>query len=109
MRALQPGDVLILIGETKGHLGASLYAREWLGLKGEELGPPPRVDLEMEIRNAAFVRKLIEDGRVNAVHDVSDGGIACAAAEMALLVTGHHSYSQGIVVAWLMFHRQLSV
>ena len=84
LKGAQPGDTLILIGETKGHLGASLYAREILGLKGEDLGPPPPVDLEMEKRNADFVRSLIEQGLVNAVHDVSDGGIACAAAEMAL-------------------------
>ncbi len=84
LKGAQPGDVLILIGETKGHLGASLYAREILGLKGEALGPPPPVDLEVEKRNGDFVRKLIEDGLVNAVHDVSDGGIACAAAEMGM-------------------------
>lgn len=84
LKGAQPGDVLILIGETKGHMGASLYAREWLGLKGDALGPPPPVDLEAEKRNADFVRKLIAEGLVNAVHDVSDGGIACAAAEMAL-------------------------
>jgi len=77
-------DQLILIGESKGHLGASLYARQWLGLKGDELGPPPPVDLEVEKRNADFVGSLIEQGLVNAVHDVSDGGIACAVAEMAL-------------------------
>lgn len=84
LKCAQPGDALILIGETKGHLGASLYAREILGLRGEALGPPPPVDLEAEKRNADFVRSLIEQGLVNAVHDVSDGGIACAAAEMAL-------------------------
>lgn len=95
LKGAQPGDVLILIGETKGHLGASLYAREWLGLKGEELGPPPPVDLEKEMKNAAFVRKLIEEGLVNAVHDVSDGGIACAAAEMALgTASGIHLITQ---------------
>jgi len=44
----------------------------------------PPVDLEIEKHNADFVRSLIEQGLVNAVHDVSDGGIACAAAEMAL-------------------------
>ena len=84
LKGAQPGDALILIGETKGHLGASLYAREILRLEGEALGPPPPVDLETEKRNADFVRSLIEQGLVNAVHDVSDGGIACAAAEMAL-------------------------
>jgi len=84
LKGAQAGDVLILIGETKGHLGASLYAREILGLEGDALGPPPPVDLETEKRNANFVRSLIEQGLVNAVHDVSEGGIACAAAEMAL-------------------------
>jgi phosphoribosylformylglycinamidine synthase len=84
LKGAQPGDVLILIGETKGHLGASLYAREILGLEGDALGPPPPVDLETEKRNADFIRSLIEQGLVNAVHDVSEGGIACAAAEMAL-------------------------
>ena len=78
------GDALILVGETRGHIGASLYAREWLGLKGGDLGAPPPVDLEADRRHADFVRTLIERGLVNAVHDVSDGGIACAAAEMAL-------------------------
>ncbi|MEO1475430.1 MAG: AIR synthase-related protein, partial [Pseudomonadota bacterium] len=84
LKGAQPGDVLILIGETKGHLGASLYAREILGLEGDAAGPPPPVDLDVEKRNADFVRSLIEQGLVNAVHDVSEGGIACAAAEMAL-------------------------
>ncbi|WP_022694582.1 AIR synthase-related protein [Ponticaulis koreensis] len=80
----QPGDVLIQIGETKGHLGASLYSREWLGLKDDELGPPPPVDLAVEKKNADFVHSLIEQGFVNAVLDIRDGGIACAVAEMAL-------------------------
>lgn len=84
LKGAQPGDVLIVIGETRGHMGASLYAREWLGLKGEALGAPPPVDLAAEMQNAAFVRRLIHDGLANAVHDVSDGGIACAAAEIAL-------------------------
>jgi phosphoribosylformylglycinamidine synthase II len=84
LRGAAPGDVLVLVGETAGHLGASLYARQWLGLKGEALGAPPPVDLEAEADNAAFVRALIADGLASAVHDVSDGGVACAAAEMAL-------------------------
>ncbi|MEM1036358.1 MAG: phosphoribosylformylglycinamidine synthase subunit PurL [Pseudomonadota bacterium] len=84
LKGAQPGDVLILIGKTKGHLGASLYAREMLGLDGEEAGPPPPVDLETEKRNADFIQTLVHSGLINAVHDVSDGGIACAAAEMAL-------------------------
>jgi len=75
------GDVLLLIGETRGHLGQSLYLREILGRTD---GAPPPVDLEAERRNGAFVRTLIADGLLSAVHDVSDGGVAIAAMEMAL-------------------------
>ena len=51
------------------------------------------MDLETEKRNADFVRSLIEQGLVNAVHDVSEGGVACAAAEMGLSVNlGWTSY-----------------
>jgi len=78
------GDDLVLIGSTRGYCGASLYAREWLGLSGDALGSPPPVDLDEVKRNSDFVRTLIKDGLVSAVHDVSDGGLACAASEMAL-------------------------
>ncbi|MEM6947609.1 MAG: phosphoribosylformylglycinamidine synthase subunit PurL [Pseudomonadota bacterium] len=84
LKGAKSGDALMLIGETTGHLGASLYARQILGLDGAALGRPPPVDLDAEKRNAEFVCRLIGQGLVNAVHDVSDGGVACAAAEMAL-------------------------
>jgi phosphoribosylformylglycinamidine synthase len=84
LRGAQPGDILVLVGSTEGHMGASLYAREQLGLTGEALGAPPPVDLAAEIRHSAFVRSLIQNGVVSAVHDLSDGGLACAAAELAL-------------------------
>jgi phosphoribosylformylglycinamidine synthase len=77
----RPGDVIILIGETKGHLGQSIYLRE---IEGREEGGAPRVDLAVEKKNGDFVRKLIEDGRIDTCHDVSDGGVLVALAEMAL-------------------------
>jgi phosphoribosylformylglycinamidine synthase len=75
------GDHLVLIGETKGHLGQSIYLRE---IEGKEEGPAPHVDLAVEKKNGDFVRKLIESGRVGTVHDVSDGGLLVAVAEMAM-------------------------
>ncbi len=75
------GNSLILIGETRGHLGASLYLRE---IEGSEAGPPPPVDLAAERRNGDFVRAEIGAGRVAACHDVSDGGLLVALAEMAM-------------------------
>ena len=75
------GDALLLIGETKGHLGQSIYLRE---VEGREDGGAPPVDLKTERKHGEFVRKLIEDGRVDTVHDCSDGGLLSALAEMAL-------------------------
>jgi phosphoribosylformylglycinamidine synthase subunit PurL len=75
------GDAIVLIGETKGHLGQSLYLRE---IEGREEGPSPSVDLVAEKRNGELVRRLIESGRIDTAHDVSDGGLLVAIAEMAL-------------------------
>lgn len=80
----QTGDELAIIGATPGWLGQSLYLREILGLEGQAAGAPPPVDLSAERERGALVRKLIAAGLVTAVHDVSDGGLAVAAAEMAL-------------------------
>jgi len=75
------GDVIVVIGDTRGHLGQSIYLRE---IEGREEGAAPKVDLGIEKKNGDFVRKLIEDGRVDTVHDVSDGGLLVAIAEMAM-------------------------
>jgi phosphoribosylformylglycinamidine synthase subunit PurL len=75
------GESILLVGTTQGWLGQSLYLRE---VCGREEGAPPPVDLAGERRNAEFVRQLIGDGLVTAVHDVSDGGILVALAEMAM-------------------------
>src|SRR5690606_21641102 len=75
------GETILLIGETKGHLGASIYLRE---IGGKEAGAPPPVDLEAERRNGDFVREQILAGRVTACHDLSDGGLLVAIAEMAM-------------------------
>ncbi|MBN9051739.1 MAG: phosphoribosylformylglycinamidine synthase subunit PurL [Rhizobiales bacterium] len=75
------GEVILLIGETQGWLGQSLYLRD---VCGREEGAPPPVDLIEERENGDLVRGLIADGAVTAVHDVSDGGLLVALAEMAM-------------------------
>ena len=75
------GDAFILIGATVGHLGQSIYLRQLLG-RAE--GPAPAVDLAVERRNGDFVRSLISTGRIDTCHDISDGGLLVAAAEMAM-------------------------
>jgi phosphoribosylformylglycinamidine synthase len=75
------GETLVLLGHSNGHVGQSL----WLELcHGRREGPPPPVDLAVERRLGDLVRKLIADGLVSAVHDISDGGALVAIAEMAL-------------------------
>jgi phosphoribosylformylglycinamidine synthase subunit PurL len=74
-------DVVMLIGDSQGRLGQSIYLRE---IEGREEGAAPPVDLVAEKKLGTFVRKLIEDGRVDTCHDLSDGGLLVALAEMAL-------------------------
>jgi len=76
-----PGEVILLIGDTQGWLGQSVYLRDICGL---EAGAPPPVDLACEKRNGDVVRGMIHAGTATAVHDVSDGGLLIALAEMAI-------------------------
>jgi phosphoribosylformylglycinamidine synthase len=79
--ALAPGLELVLVGETQGWLGQSLWLRE---IAGREEGAPPPVDLAAERRNGDFVRARILAGEVRACHDAADGGLLVAVAEMAM-------------------------
>jgi phosphoribosylformylglycinamidine synthase len=81
LRITQAGLGIVLIGATRGWLGQSLYLRE---LHGREDGAPPPVDLAAERRNGDFVRSQIAMGRVEACHDLSDGGLLAALAEMCI-------------------------
>ena len=74
----QEGDAALVIGRTEGHLGQSALLAEAFG---REEGDAPPVDLAAEKRNGDFLRanrKLIR-----AATDLSDGGLALAAFEMA--------------------------
>jgi len=75
------GLELLLVGECYGWLGASLFLRH---IMGREDGAPPMVDLATERRNGRYVRRLVEEGMVLACHDLGDGGLAVALAEMCL-------------------------
>lgn len=79
------GDAILVIGESANkvgsHLGASLYARE---IEGIEDGACPPVNLKREKKHGDFVRGLIEKGVLDTVHDIADGGLLVAIAEMAL-------------------------
>ncbi|TQM92116.1 phosphoribosylformylglycinamidine synthase subunit PurL [Roseinatronobacter monicus] len=72
------GDLALVIGDGIGHLGQSALLAEAFGI---EDGDAPAVDLDMERRNGEFLRANRE--LVKAATDLSDGGLALAAFEMA--------------------------
>jgi phosphoribosylformylglycinamidine synthase len=63
------------------HLGQSIYLRDLFDRRD---GDAPHVDLAAERKTGDFVRKLIRSGVVTACHDLSDGGLGVALAEMAI-------------------------
>ena len=79
------GMALVVIGQTAetddGWLGVSLYARN---LAGSPDAAAPPVDLQAERRNGLFVQQQIAGGLITAAHDISDGGLAVAVAEMCI-------------------------
>ncbi len=79
--ALGPWLDVVVVGDTKGWLGQSLWLRE---IAGREEGAPPPVDLAAEKAVGDFVRAQILAGSIRACHDVSDGGLLVALAEMAM-------------------------
>ena len=74
-----PKQRILLIGDTEGHMGSTLYLRE---MEGSEDGPPPPVDLELEKRHGDAIAELTSRDLITACHDLSDGGLLVALAEM---------------------------
>ncbi|WP_375614535.1 phosphoribosylformylglycinamidine synthase subunit PurL [Bartonella sp. AC535YNZD] len=81
IKGMQNGDYIVLVGDCGSHLGQSIYARNILNI---DAGAPPHVDLQLEKKHGQFVRDVIHRGFVHAAHDLSDGGLAIALAEMVI-------------------------
>ncbi len=76
-----PDDIILLMGDTHDELGASEYLSHVHGIVA---GPPPRCDLDAEMRAIDALLESIADGVVNSAHDCSDGGLAVALAECCI-------------------------
>jgi phosphoribosylformylglycinamidine synthase subunit PurL len=74
-------SLLLVVGETKGHIHQSALCHDILHLKK---GPPPAINLDEEKKNSFFIRELIDKKIAKSAHDISDGGIALAIAEMCM-------------------------
>lgn len=81
MRFTQPGDVIILLGETKEELGGSVWSQAIHNHLG---GLPPFPNLGAEKALAAFMAQAARDRLVNSAHDLSEGGLAVAIIESCL-------------------------
>ena len=77
----EPGEVLLLLGDTKDELGGS----EWAWAEHRHLGGrPPAVDLDRERLLGEVLVAGSRDGMLSSAHDLSDGGLAQALVESAL-------------------------
>ncbi len=79
------GDMVILAGQVGNELGGSQFLKV---CHGRKQGPPPHVDLELEIKVQNAVRDLIHEGLVKSAHDCSEGGLAVALAECCFNPSG---------------------
>ena len=74
-------STLLLVGKTFGHLEQSVFYEEIYSILE---GQPPKVNLVNEKNNGESVLKIINFNLVNAVHDVSSGGLLVALSEMSI-------------------------
>ncbi|HTK76590.1 MAG TPA: phosphoribosylformylglycinamidine synthase subunit PurL [Gemmataceae bacterium] len=74
-----PGHVLYLVGETRDELGGSHYNR----VTGQTGGEPPRLNLDRAPKLFRALHAAITQGLVRSCHDLSEGGLAVALAEIA--------------------------
>ncbi len=74
-------STIIIVGKTFGHLEQSVFLEE-IFLNKE--GSPPEINLNNEKNNGEAVFEIIRNNLVNAVHDISSGGLILALAEMSI-------------------------
>ncbi len=74
------GNYLLLLGRTGPQLGGSHYLIVEGALTGNDVPP---VDVQANLKVMRAIQAAIEAGAVRSCHDLSEGGLAVAAAEMA--------------------------
>ncbi|MBI2453833.1 phosphoribosylformylglycinamidine synthase subunit PurQ, partial [Candidatus Peregrinibacteria bacterium] len=84
MQLTASGNQLFLVGPRKDELGGSAY----YDLFGELGANVPKPDFKQAAEEIRLVTKLIQEGAVESCHDISDGGLAVAIAEMCI---GHRA------------------
>ena len=75
------GSFVCVIGISNNHLGNSQYLSI---VKNKEVGSTPSINLDEELKNGEFIINCIEQKKFEAVHDIGDGGLLIALAEMSI-------------------------
>jgi phosphoribosylformylglycinamidine synthase len=75
------GDLIYLLGESKNDINSSEYLANIVGVR---LSPAPYFNIDEEIKLQHCLKALIKNNFINAAHDVSDGGLFIALAEMGM-------------------------
>lgn len=83
-----PGDIILLMGDTRNELGGSEYLAHVHGIVA---GAPPACDLEHERKAIDALLEAISAGVINSAHDCSDGGLAVALAECCVANLRHQT------------------
>ena len=81
IKTKKPGNIILIIGKTHGHLDQSAFLQENYSINE---GPPPEINLVNEKNNGLAVLKLIKENFVLSAHDISTGGILVSLAEMSI-------------------------
>jgi phosphoribosylformylglycinamidine synthase len=74
------GDLIFLIGKYEDDISSSEYLANYHNVKAS---PAPYFDLDEEYKTHKVVKELIQDDRINAAHDVADGGLYVSLVEMS--------------------------
>ena len=81
IKTKKPGNLILIIGKTIGHIDQSSFLQENFSIYD---GPPPEINLVNEKNNGLAILKLIKDNLVLSAHDISSGGILVSLAEMSI-------------------------
>lgn len=75
------GDIIVLIGQNQNDISSSQYLAYW---HKQNFSPAPYFDLDEEFAMQNTLRKLIQSGKVQSAHDVSEGGLFISLLESAM-------------------------
>ena len=80
-RIKNENNILLLIGKTFGHLEQSVFLEEIYSITD---GKPPDINMANEKNNGDSILELVKNNLVSSLHDISNGGLIVALAEMTI-------------------------